>query len=120
MKAEQPASSIDCLTNALPFAQESELGSIHEELADAHDRLGDFPAAQAAYEEALRVTKSPAVTSRIHRKLASALLIRGDLKSASSQIDAAVRDVGALTEAEQGRTGPLRLGIAGPARAWGE
>ena len=120
MKAGDPGSSIDCLSNALRFAPESERGIIHEELADAHDRLGDFPAAQAAYEEALRVTKSPAVTSRIHRKLASALLIRGDLKSASSQIDAALRDVGALTEAEKGRIDLLRSDLASSREEWEE
>src|SRR5882762_4381541 len=105
-------SCIDCLSNVLRFAPVSDRAGIQEELADAHERVGDFPAARGAYQEALKATNSPEATSRIHRKLASALLVRGDMKSASSQIDAALRAVGGLTDSEKGRIDLLRSELA--------
>src|SRR5882762_2488061 len=111
-KAGDTGSCIDCLSNVLRFAPVSDRAGIQEELADAHERVGDFPAARGAYQEALKATNSPEATSRIHRKLASALLVRGDMKSASSQIDAALRAVGGLTDSEKGRIDLLRSELA--------
>jgi len=119
-KAGDTGSCIDCLSNVLRFAPDSERAGIHEELADAHERVGDFPAARGAYQEALKATNSPEATSRIHRKLASALLVRGDMKSASSQIDAALRAVGGLTDSEKGRIDLLRSELASSREEWEE
>jgi len=120
MQAGDAGSCIDCLSNALRFAPVTDRAEIDEELADAHDRVGDFPAAQEAYEEALKSTNSPEATSRIHRKLASALLVRGDLKSASSHIEAALRDAGALPDREKGKIDLLRSELASSREEWGE
>jgi len=96
-------SAIGCLSNAkrltsdLPHQVE-----ILEELGDAEIRLGDFPAALIAYREAIGLAAPAASAARLHRKIASALQWRGEMASASAEIEAAVRSLAARDDVERG------------------
>ncbi len=113
-------SCIDYLSNALRLAPSGELGSIQEGLGDAHERVGDLPAALVAYKDALKAMDGPEATSRIHRKIASALLIRGEMKSAAAEIDLAWREVGDLQTVEMARVELLRCLLASSLEEWEE
>lgn len=111
---------IDCLSNALRVAPSDERVAIEEELGDAHERVGDLPAALVAYKEALKAPGAPETASRIHRKIATAFLVRGEMKDAESEIESASQAIGDLQYHERARIDLLRCRLASFKEEWEE
>ncbi len=111
---------IDCLSNALRVAPPEERVAIEEELGDAHERVGDLPAALVAYKGALKAPGAAETASRIHRKIATAFLVRGETKTAESEIEAASQAIGDLQYHEQARIDLLRCRLASFKEDWEE
>ncbi len=95
--------SIAFLSNALtlPLDQEARVGLL-EALGDENDRIGDFPATLTAYKEALRASHAGEVPVRLHRKIAAALVVRGETASAQRELDAGRKVFGTNVTAERG------------------
>ncbi len=91
------------LSNALrlPVKDESR-AALFEALGDANERIGDFPATLTAYKEAMRVTDTPDVHARLHRKTAAALEARGEVKAATRELEATRRILGDNVTVERG------------------
>lgn len=111
---------IDYLSNALRVAPSDERVAIEEELGDAHERVGDLPAALVAYKEGLKASGAPETASRIHRKIATAFLVRGEMKTAESEIEAASQAIGDLLYHERARIDLLRCRLASFKEEWEE
>ena len=112
--------SIDYLSNALRVAPPDERVAIEEELGDAYERVGDLPAALVAYKEGLKASGAPDTPSRIHRKIATAFLVRGEMKPAESEIEAASQAIGDLQYHERARIDLLRCRLASFKEEWEE
>lgn len=96
-------SCIDCLSNALRISSPGEgQGPLWEALGDAYEKIGDLSGTMTAYREASAKVTQPEVVARLHRKLASALAHRGDIDSASKEIEAGFQALGGKQSVERG------------------
>ncbi len=96
--------ALNALSNALELATSRERhASLSERLGDAYERLGDLPAAMAAYAEAMRHVDEPESLARLHRKSATALQVRGENARAAVEIEAGFKALGERASVERGR-----------------
>jgi len=103
---------INGLENALELIATSDVDSkLTELLGDAYDRIGDLPGALRGYRQALRATIAPNDRARIHRKAAAALEDRGDIASASKEIEEGLEAVGTGVMEERGWLDLIRARI---------
>ena len=108
------ARCVDALSNALELLEPDERrAEFLEALGIAADKLGDLPETLAAYREALALTRDTVWTARLHRRMASALLFRGDDDAASSEIQAGLSALGEREDIERARIDLLRGELAG-------
>ncbi len=99
--------ALNALSNALELAMTREQTATSSEgLGDAYERLGDLPAALAAYAEAMRNVEEPESLARLHRKSAAALQVRGENGRAAVEIEAGFK---ALVERDSAERGWLNL-----------
>ncbi len=111
--------ALNDLSNALGLATSKEArAALSENLGDTYEKLGDFPAFLATFTEALREEVNPESIARLHRKTASALLVRGE--PASGEIEAAFRALGELPSMERGWLHLLRSRVASTQEEWRE
>lgn len=114
-------SGIACLSNAIRLSQDSQQrAGIGESLGDAEARIGDLPAAMLAYRGAIRLVSSPGVVARLHRKIATALQVRGEIASASAEVDQAVRSLGNGNDVERGWLSLVRSRMSIASEQWSE
>lgn len=112
--------AIDYLSNALQVSGlAEEQVALWEALGDANEQIGDLPGCLTAYKEGVRATRDREVIVRFHRKMASALLTRGEIGSASQEIEAGFRSLGEAFHVERGWLDLLRSRVAQSA-AWEE
>jgi len=101
--------TIDYLSNALQVSGlAEEQVALWEALGDANEQIGDLPGCLTAYAEGVRSTRDREVLVRFHRKMASALQIRGDFKAASVEIEKGLRVLGLTVNVERGWLDLLR------------
>src|SRR2546428_683675 len=104
---------IDCLSNALsvlpPGADDPDLW---EFLGDSQGRIGDLPAALTAWRRAIRPPREPERIARVHRKMAASLEDRGDIASASTEVEAGRKALGETLSPERGWLDVIRRPIA--------
>lgn len=116
--------AIRALANAVRISPErEERASLWERLGEAHDRIGDLPEALGAFREARRLLHDPEASARLHRKAANLLLVRGERRAASKEIDEGLRVLGETASAERGWFHLLRgrvIGYRQPARSRSE
>lgn len=111
------ARCVDALSNALELLEPDERrAEFLEALGIAADELGDLPEALAAYREALALSRDTVWTARLHRRMASALLLRGDDDAASSEIQAGLSALDDRQHTERARIDLLRGELAN--RSW--
>ena len=96
------AGCIDCASNALELLSEREDPELDEFLGDAHARIGDLPSALEAYRQALTRATGGEARARAHRKRASAFEDRGDVTSASEDVEAGLAALGDAASVERG------------------
>ena len=118
-KAGRPVEAIRYLSNALGLGvPASEQAPLWETLGDMSERIGDLPAALTSYKESAKRSKDPEVRSRLHRKTAAALEVRGELHAASREVDAGIRALGGRDSVERGRLGLVVASIAAGREDW--
>ena len=104
---------IDCLSNALavlpPGADDPDLW---EFLGDSQGRIGDLPAALTAWRQAIRPPEDAERLARVHRKMAASLEDRGDITSASTEVETGRKALGETLSAERGWLDVIRCRIA--------
>lgn len=112
-------SSIDDLSNALqlPMSDEARI-AVRETLGDANERMGDLPDALVAYKEAVKASGDLEVLARLHRKTASALEVRGEMASASEEIEKAFQVLGDRPSVERAWLEVIRCRIAERFEDW--
>ncbi|HEY7587604.1 MAG TPA: ATP-binding protein [Thermoplasmata archaeon] len=112
---------VDYLSNALALTPPGdERVAVREHLGDAEERMGDLPAALIAYREALQDTADAEVRGRLHRKLATAFVMREQKEPAAEELDAGLRALGETASVERGWLGLVRFGIAWREEKWEE
>ena len=112
---------IDYLSNALQLTPPGEArGALRESLADVEERIGDLPAALTSYKESVRETDDPEVLARLHRKMASAFVVREQRGPASAELEEGFRALGDLRSVERGWLDLVRFGIAWREERWEE
>ena len=112
---------IDYLSNALQLTPPGEArGALRESLGDVEERIGDLPAALTAYKESLRETVDPEVLARLHRKMASAFIVREQRAPASTELEEGFRALEGLRSVERGWLDLVRFGIAWREERWEE
>ena len=91
------------LSNAmqLPLDKDARVALL-EALGDENERMGDFPATLTAYKEALHASVAADVQARLRRKIAAALVARGEMSSAQRELEAARRILGENVTVERG------------------
>lgn len=105
--------AINYLSNALRVEGSGEQRvALWEALGDANEQIGDLPGGLTAYKEGVRATRDREVLARMHRKMASALLTRGEIASASQEIDAGFRSMEGAFHVEKGWLDLLRSRVA--------
>lgn len=105
--------ALNCLSNALDLQpSRARQATLWGALGDTHERIGDLPAALAAYAEAARYTERQESVARLHRKAAAALQVRGEMAPAISEIEAGFQVLGQRTSVERGWLHLLLCGIA--------
>ncbi len=107
------ASSVNYLSNALQIHRSG--GNrilLLEALGDACQPMGDLPETLNSYKEGLTLTNDPLVIARLHRKAAKALLVRGDTRPASKEVEEGLRALGNEPSVERGWLELLRGDIA--------
>ncbi|TLZ70585.1 MAG: ATP-binding protein [Methanobacteriota archaeon] len=111
--------ALNALSNALELATSRERhASLSERLGDAYERLGDLPAAMAAYAEAMRHVDEPESLARLHRKVATTLQVRGENARAAVEIEAGFKALDERASVERGRLN-LQAGRVAAARRTG-
>ncbi len=104
---------IDFLSNALALPSTAEAREdLLEDLADLHERIGDFPAALTEFKEAQKVAASPETRARLHRKTASAFEARGDLAAAAKELESSRAALGGAGGVEEGWIGLVASRLA--------
>ncbi len=112
---------LNCLANALQLAGSREQeATLWESVGDTNERIGDLPAALAAYAEALRRRPEAEVVARIHRKEAAALIVRGDIDPAVSEIKAGLEALGDQSGVERGWSDLLQCRIGAWREEWAD
>jgi tetratricopeptide (TPR) repeat protein len=112
---------IDCLSNAIRLSGDSsQKADLLESLGDTEGRLGDFPAALIAYREALGLVAAPGSVARLHRKIANALQVRGEIASASAEVEEALRSLEDRDDVERGWLSLVRSRMSAGAEQWSE
>jgi tetratricopeptide (TPR) repeat protein len=112
---------LNCLANALRLASSPvEEASLWESVGDTNERMGDFPAALVAYAEARRRLSDPEAVARVHRKTAAALIVRGDIDPAISEIEAGFEVLAERSSVERGWFELLQCRIASFREDWAE
>ncbi len=114
-------SGIGCLSNAVRLASEPFLrAELLEDLGDAEVRMGDLPAALVAYREAFGLVATPGTVTRLHRKSAAALQVRGETASSASEIAAALRSLEAQESVERGWLSLIQARMSIASERWSE
>ena len=114
-------SSINCLSNAIQLPLDSrEREGICEGLGDAEERIGDLPAALVSYKEAIRLATVPGSAARLHRKIAAALQARGEVPSASAEVEAAFKALRDANDVERGWLNLVRSRMSIAKETWSE
>lgn len=114
-------SSTACLVNASRLSADSEEeASILEALGDADARLGDVAAALIAYRRALGLLAAPGLVARVHRKIADALQVRGEMQSARVETEAGLHALGDREDVEKGWLKLVRARMSVVSEDWGE
>lgn len=94
---------VDAISNALRLSvPSSDREVLWEFLGDAKGRLGHLPESLLAYREGVKETSEPETRARLHRKMARALVDRGELRQASQEIEAGFRALGDCESVERG------------------
>src|SRR3989454_71605 len=83
-----------------------------EFLGDSQGRIGDLPAALTAWRRAPRPPQEPERLARVHRKMAASLEDRGDIASASTEVETGRKALGETLSAERGWLDVIRCRIA--------
>ena len=113
--------SINCLSNALRLSTPGEgKDALEEALGNSYERIGDLPGALTAYKEAMKETNDRIVLARLHRRAASVLQGRGELASASKEIEEAFGALGNSPEVERGWLDWVKCRIATKLGEWEE
>src|SRR3990172_4227881 len=119
--AGNPVAAIHYLSNALQITVARDgRSTLAEALGDAHERIGDLPAALAAYEEALGGTDEAESVARIRRKAAAALQVRGETSRATSELDAGSQALGERPSVERGWLDLIRCQLDSKIEEWPE
>ncbi|HKZ23873.1 MAG TPA: hypothetical protein VJ224_05660 [Thermoplasmata archaeon] len=120
-EARDFVSSIDYLSNALRLSKSiGERRILLEALGDAYEEMGDLSATLTAYREAATAAEEPEVRARLHRKIAWALLDRGELKAASAETEEGARALGITSSVERGWLDLIRCHLAQASADWEE
>lgn len=93
----------DLVSNALalPAARKDHL-TLWETMGDVRKELGDLPACLSAFREAINQTNDRETVARLHRKIAWALLSRGDASHARAEVEEGLRALRNHASAERG------------------
>lgn len=111
--------SVNCLSNALRLMPDPrERAILSELLGDANLRVADLQGAFAAFREALKVDTDRNVQARVHRKIALALLERGEIAAASREVADARRALGDSSDVERGWLHFVECSIASQQEDW--
>ncbi len=114
-----PVSGIACLANASRLSVDvAERAEIFEGLGDADSRLGDVPAALIAYRQALRLIGAPAPQARLHRKMADVLQMRGETRSACTEVEEGFGALGGHDDVEAGWLSLVRARMSITSEDW--
>lgn len=91
------------LSNALQLPLDVDTRvALLEALGDENDKIGDFPATLTGYKEALRASPAADARARLHRKIAAALTVRGQMAPAQRELAEARRILGENVTVERG------------------
>jgi len=119
--AGNSVAAIHCLSNALHVTVARDARTpLAEALGDAHERIGDLPAALAAYTEALQGMDEAESVVRIRRKSAAALQVRGESARALAEIDAGLGALGGRPSVERGWLDLIRCKLDSELEDWPE
>ena len=91
------------LSNALTLAESAaDRAALWEALGEATRHQGDLSGALAAYHEAAKAASGSEARARTHRRAAHALLDRGEVKPASTEVEEGFRALGDRGGTERG------------------
>lgn len=109
----QPLDALGGLANALGFAaDDNERRYLSETFGDAAERIGDWEGALEAYQRVLDLEPEPETVARVHRKAAAILEDRGDVDSAVTELETAMKALGDTLSVERGWVYVLRCAVA--------
>lgn len=104
---------IGYLSSALRLSPSGlELLAVWEALGDVKERIGDLTGSLEAYRQGLEATTHPELTARLRRKMASALVSRGEILPAAAAIEKGFRALGSRVSVESGWLNLARCRLA--------
>lgn len=112
---------VDYLSNALQLSPSRlELLAVCEALGDAKERMGDLEGSLKAYRMAMEAAGRPEPRARLHRKMASALVSRGEIALAAAEVEDGFQELAQKVSVERGWLDFTRCQVAEWQEEWEE